>query len=165
MRVPEEPVCIDLFRQNPVFTFLHLKSPVHVVPPLARVISALAPALLSTTATCVFLTNSCCSCRSRIKNKYNMFIIFDCGLLHRAFTYQMLRIIIKNMYKSWKAYHGKLRHGWSTGTGLDLVEGVSPAEGPSWERRENCKYFYFLRLCEKFCIFRKLIDYGGSRWL
>ncbi len=32
MRVPEEPVCIDLFRQNPVFTSLHLKYPVHVVP-------------------------------------------------------------------------------------------------------------------------------------
>jgi hypothetical protein len=30
MRVPEEPVCFDLFRQNPVFTSLHLKSPVHV---------------------------------------------------------------------------------------------------------------------------------------
>jgi hypothetical protein len=30
MRVPEEPVCIDLFRQNPVFTSLRLKSPVHV---------------------------------------------------------------------------------------------------------------------------------------
>jgi hypothetical protein len=30
MRVPEEPVCIELFRQNPVFTSLHLKSPVHV---------------------------------------------------------------------------------------------------------------------------------------
>ncbi len=30
MRVPEEPVCIDLIRQNPVFTSLHLKSPVHV---------------------------------------------------------------------------------------------------------------------------------------
>jgi len=30
---PEEPVCINLFRQNPVFTSLHLKSPVHVVPP------------------------------------------------------------------------------------------------------------------------------------
>ncbi len=29
MRVPEEPVCIDLFRQNPVFTSLHLKFPVH----------------------------------------------------------------------------------------------------------------------------------------
>jgi hypothetical protein len=36
MRVPEEPVCIDLFRQNPVFTSLHLKSPVNVVPPLRR---------------------------------------------------------------------------------------------------------------------------------
>jgi hypothetical protein len=36
MRVPEEPVCIDLFRQNPVFTSLHLKYPVHVVPPLVR---------------------------------------------------------------------------------------------------------------------------------
>ncbi len=34
MRVPEKPVCIDLFRQNPVFTSLHLKYPVHVVPPL-----------------------------------------------------------------------------------------------------------------------------------
>jgi hypothetical protein len=33
MRVPVEPVCIDLFRQNPVFTSLHLKSPVHVVQP------------------------------------------------------------------------------------------------------------------------------------
>jgi hypothetical protein len=30
MRVTEEPVCIDLIRQNPVFTSLHLKSPVHV---------------------------------------------------------------------------------------------------------------------------------------
>jgi hypothetical protein len=27
MRVPEEPVCIHLFRQNPVFTSLHFKSP------------------------------------------------------------------------------------------------------------------------------------------
>jgi hypothetical protein len=34
MRFPEEPVCIDLFRQNPVFTTLHLKSPVHIVRPL-----------------------------------------------------------------------------------------------------------------------------------
>jgi hypothetical protein len=34
MRDPEEPVSIDLFRQNPVFTSLHLKNPVHVVPPL-----------------------------------------------------------------------------------------------------------------------------------
>jgi hypothetical protein len=34
MRVPEEPVCIHLFRRNPVFTSLHFKSPVHVVPPL-----------------------------------------------------------------------------------------------------------------------------------
>jgi hypothetical protein len=34
MGVPEEPVCIGLFRQNPVFISLHLKSPVHVVPPL-----------------------------------------------------------------------------------------------------------------------------------
>jgi hypothetical protein len=29
----EEPVCIYHFRQNPVFTSLHLRSPVHVVPP------------------------------------------------------------------------------------------------------------------------------------
>jgi hypothetical protein len=33
MRVPEELDCIDLFRQNPVFTSLHLKYPVHVVSP------------------------------------------------------------------------------------------------------------------------------------
>jgi hypothetical protein len=33
MRVAEEPVCIDLFWQNPVFTSLHLRPPVHVVPP------------------------------------------------------------------------------------------------------------------------------------
>jgi hypothetical protein len=33
MRVPEKPACIHFFRQNPVFTTLHLKSPVHVVPP------------------------------------------------------------------------------------------------------------------------------------
>ncbi len=32
-RVSEEPVHIYLFRQNPVFTSLHLRSPVHVVPP------------------------------------------------------------------------------------------------------------------------------------
>ncbi len=30
MRVAEEPVCVHLFRQKPVFTSLHLKSPVHV---------------------------------------------------------------------------------------------------------------------------------------
>ncbi len=35
MRVPEEPFCIDLFRQNLVFTSQHLKSPVHVVQPLS----------------------------------------------------------------------------------------------------------------------------------
>jgi hypothetical protein len=33
MRVPEEPVYIDLFRKNPVFTSLHLKYHVHVVLP------------------------------------------------------------------------------------------------------------------------------------
>ncbi len=32
MRVPEEPVCVHLFRQKPVFTSLLLKSPVRVVP-------------------------------------------------------------------------------------------------------------------------------------
>jgi hypothetical protein len=36
MRIPEKPVCINLFRQNPVFTSLHLRTPVHVVPPLGR---------------------------------------------------------------------------------------------------------------------------------
>ncbi len=30
MRVQEEPVCVHLVRQKPVFTSLHLKSPVHV---------------------------------------------------------------------------------------------------------------------------------------
>ncbi len=30
MRVAEEPVCVNLFLQKPVFTSLHLKSPVHV---------------------------------------------------------------------------------------------------------------------------------------
>ncbi len=33
MRISEEPVCINIFRQNPVFTSLHLRSPVYVVPP------------------------------------------------------------------------------------------------------------------------------------
>ncbi len=33
VRVSEEPVCIDIFRQNPVFNSLHLRSPVHVGPP------------------------------------------------------------------------------------------------------------------------------------
>jgi hypothetical protein len=36
MRVSEEPDCIYLIRQNPVFTSLHFRSPVRVVPPLAR---------------------------------------------------------------------------------------------------------------------------------
>ncbi len=35
MRVSEELVCFYLFRQNPVFTSLHLRSPVHLVPPQA----------------------------------------------------------------------------------------------------------------------------------
>ncbi len=30
----KNPVCIDLFRQNPVFTSLHLKYPVHALRPL-----------------------------------------------------------------------------------------------------------------------------------
>jgi hypothetical protein len=32
MSEQEEPGCIHLFQQNPVFTSLHLKSPVHVIP-------------------------------------------------------------------------------------------------------------------------------------
>ncbi len=36
MRVSEEPVCIDLLQQNQVFTSLHLRSLVHVVPPLIK---------------------------------------------------------------------------------------------------------------------------------
>ncbi len=39
MRVSEDPVCIDtgIFRQNPVFTSLHSRSPWHVAPPLYSV--------------------------------------------------------------------------------------------------------------------------------
>ena len=33
MRVSEEPICLYLFQQNLAFTSLHLRSPVHVVPP------------------------------------------------------------------------------------------------------------------------------------
>jgi hypothetical protein len=40
MRVPEEPVCIDLIRQNPVFTSLYLKYPVHVLGPQVSIVSA-----------------------------------------------------------------------------------------------------------------------------
>ncbi len=36
IRVSEEPVSINLFRQNPVFTSLHLRSPVLVLPPQGR---------------------------------------------------------------------------------------------------------------------------------
>jgi hypothetical protein len=36
MRVPEDPVCIDLFRQNPAFPSLQLKYLVHVILPLDR---------------------------------------------------------------------------------------------------------------------------------
>jgi hypothetical protein len=46
MRVPEELVCIHLFRQNPVFTSLHLKSPVHVVPALYCTVATLILPLL-----------------------------------------------------------------------------------------------------------------------
>jgi hypothetical protein len=40
MKVSEESVCIYPFRQNPVFTFLHLRSPAHVLPPLEGIIQA-----------------------------------------------------------------------------------------------------------------------------
>jgi hypothetical protein len=37
-----EPVCIDLFRLNPVFTSLNLKTSVHVVPPVnLKVVSSI----------------------------------------------------------------------------------------------------------------------------
>jgi hypothetical protein len=52
MRVPEEPVWIHLFRQNPVFTSLHLRSPVHVEPPLVRVGGARPPPFTLSTITC-----------------------------------------------------------------------------------------------------------------
>jgi hypothetical protein len=48
MRVPEEPVCIDLFRQNPVFTSLHLKSPVHVHRLWSQLDFSALPVLIST---------------------------------------------------------------------------------------------------------------------
>jgi hypothetical protein len=42
MRVSLEPVCIDLFRLNPVFTSLNLKTPVYVVPPVnLKVVSSI----------------------------------------------------------------------------------------------------------------------------
>jgi hypothetical protein len=31
-KVSEEPVCIEIFRHNPVITSLHLRSPIHVLP-------------------------------------------------------------------------------------------------------------------------------------
>jgi hypothetical protein len=37
MRVSEEPVYTYLFRQNSVFTSLHLRSPVHVAPLLVAI--------------------------------------------------------------------------------------------------------------------------------
>jgi hypothetical protein len=49
MKVPEEPVCIDLFRQNPVFTSLYLKSPVHV----HRLCSVLSQGQLCSSGHCV----------------------------------------------------------------------------------------------------------------
>ncbi len=56
MRVPEELVCIHFFRQNPVFTSLHLKSSVHVVPPQetppGRSADALRQGLRGPTAAC-----------------------------------------------------------------------------------------------------------------
>jgi hypothetical protein len=39
-------VCIDLFRQNSVFTSLHLKSPAHVVPPPVNITGGRASVLL-----------------------------------------------------------------------------------------------------------------------
>ncbi len=35
-RVSEEPVCIYLFRQNPVLTSLHFRFPVRVIQPLVK---------------------------------------------------------------------------------------------------------------------------------
>jgi hypothetical protein len=37
MIVSEEPVCIDLLQQNQIFTSLHLRSLVHVVPPPIKI--------------------------------------------------------------------------------------------------------------------------------
>ena len=51
MKISEEPICIYLFRQNPVFTSLHLRSPVHVEPPLVRVGGARPPPFTLSTIT------------------------------------------------------------------------------------------------------------------
>ncbi len=65
MRVSEKLVCIDHFRQNPVFTSMHLKAPVHVVPPQENHLSA---EMQSVNTTCCFLLCrlfifiSTCSC-------------------------------------------------------------------------------------------------------
>jgi len=37
MRASKEPDCVDIFRQNSAFTSLHLRSPVHVVPPMVEI--------------------------------------------------------------------------------------------------------------------------------
>ncbi len=39
IKVSEEPVCIHLFQQNLVFTSLHLRSSIHVEPPLVNCLS------------------------------------------------------------------------------------------------------------------------------
>ena len=61
MRVPEEPVWIDLFRQNQVFTSLHLKSPVHDVQPQAYILTTCE---LIACKRCIIYRGSC----RRLKN-------------------------------------------------------------------------------------------------
>jgi hypothetical protein len=69
MRVPEEPVCNDLFRQNPVFTSLHLKYPVHVVPPQGSLLMSPSSPFLGWFVGLVVLVQeiwSCLGCSSRL---------------------------------------------------------------------------------------------------
>jgi hypothetical protein len=60
-RVSEEPVCIYIFRQNPVFTSLHLRSPVHVVPPLSHIYKNVPvyDIMADTQSTYVYRVQSC----------------------------------------------------------------------------------------------------------
>ncbi len=68
MWVLEVPVCLNLFRQNLVFTSLHLKSSVHVVPPLVDEIHVVdwsieeKTGLAAFQAQCLGRGRCCCWC-------------------------------------------------------------------------------------------------------
>jgi hypothetical protein len=61
MRVSEEAVFMDIFRKNPVFTSLHLRSPVHVVPPLSHIYKYVPvyDIMADTQSTYVYRVQSC----------------------------------------------------------------------------------------------------------